>query len=218
MRFCSSLLDVFILSAGQCIFPHSTPNESVCSLAGKQQRGHGRHEWNSKRTECFFVFSFLYLYLSVSSILSPFHCGSGSAWTSTGAWPAPLWSCWPRRIPYSGPSSWAQTSRSSVWWRWSSGTISISRSCQSKFISLPQPQTYIKTALPHIHIYIHIYSHNVPLHLKSGTDKHHSLSCCPLYLYLISFTPGMTMKNWRSSARCLPRTCWLRLETPESSK
>lgn len=36
------------------------------------------------------------------------------------------------------------------------------------------------------------------------------------HVYLISLSPGTTTKSWRSSARCSPRTCWLRLETPES--
>ena len=66
-------------------------------------------------------------------------------------------------------------------------------------------------------VYVHARSDIVnPFPLQRGADKNHNLSCGLIVSNFL--TPGMTMRSWRSSARHLPRTCWLRLETLESSK
>lgn len=50
--------------------------------------------------------------------------------------------------------------------------------------------------------------------VQSGSDENKSLSSGLLRSDF--FTPGMITRSWRSSVRCLPRTCWHRLETHES--
>lgn len=195
---CSPLLSIFSISAGSCSFPHSQVNESVCRIAGEQhERSKQVHmKQLQKKVEAFASsICAARFFLSHSRLLA--HLGlfiPGSAWTSTAASPAPLWSCWQRKIPSSEPLSWAQTSRSSAWLRWSSGTVCPSGYYMNVFAHEGRGTcyTYIHTLI-WLTAFLYILAQMGILHV--------------VWINLVFLTLGTTMRSWRSSVRCLPRTC-----------